>query len=239
MLTVPAYLLFASLAASAALMSLAGAVYVRTRATSVAAAGQVLVTPSSLVPYVLAQRRYKVATVGTAAAYGTLYSLLTSIVAYRPDLNFSALPGLAIPSVQPVQLVGAPLYVPELTVFLTDHVAMVLIPITLILMLAVSSLVGVNVALSLFAYDNRTPTAGRAWGAQLGAVVGLFTGCPTCAGLYFFSLLGGTGAVSFAETLGHYQPVFLLLSVPALLVSPWLVSRSLARVYRDGCIVPR
>lgn len=70
----------------------------------------------------------------------------------------------------------------------------------------------------------------------MGAIVGLFTGCPTCAGVFFAYVLGGSGAVSFAALLAYYQPVFILLSIPVLLVTPYLVSRSLAKVFREGCV---
>jgi hypothetical protein len=71
----------------------------------------------------------------------------------------------------------------------------------------------------------------------LGALVGLFTGCPTCAGLFFANAIGGTGAVSFATLLGYYQPVFIALSIPVLIVTPYLISRSLSKVIKEGCVV--
>ncbi len=66
--------------------------------------------------------------------------------------------------------------------------------------------------------------------------MGLFTGCPTCAGLFFANFLAGTGAVGFATILGYYQPAFILLSIPVLVAAPYLTSRSLSRVYREGCV---
>jgi len=211
--------------------------YSRRRGAALMEAGVVPLSPSSIGPYLLSQRRYWSAFAASAILYGVLYSFLTSIVVYRPDVSFAALPGLAIPSVQPDQLVGTPLYVPEMTVFLTDHVALVLIPLTLMLMAAISILVGFNVALAAFAYDNRARGGGSSWGGQLGAIVGLFTGCPTCAGLYFFSLLGGSGAVSFAVALGYYQPLFIVLSIPILLGAPYLTSRTLSKLFREGCVI--
>jgi hypothetical protein len=186
--------------------------------------------------YILSQKRYAATFALGSLAYGLLFSFLTGIIAIRPNVDFSRFPGLVIPSVQPVQFVGLPFFVPEVTVFLSNHVALVLIPLTLIMMVVVSILVGVNLALSAFAYDNRAKGQGSI-GSQLGAIIGLFTGCPTCAGLYFFSLLGGSGAVSVAVTLGYYQPLFVFLSIPILLASPYLVSRSLSKVFTDGCVL--
>jgi hypothetical protein len=236
-LTAPAcwYLLLLFLTLLGAVAGLLG--LMKGRSSQQQESGLVPLSPTSVTPYVLSQRRYGRIFVTTAVAYGVLYSFLTGILAYRPDIDFSAFPGLAIPSAQPDQLIGAPLYVPEVTVFITNHFAMVLVPLTLILMVVVSVLVGVNSALAAFAYDNRSKGSVGMWRGQLGAIVGLFTGCPTCAGLYFYSLVGGSGAVSFAVALGYYQPLFVLLSVPVLLLSPYLISRSLSKVFRDGCIV--
>jgi hypothetical protein len=235
-LIVPAYLYLgiAGMATLAILLDLLR--YSRRRAAALMEGGMVPLSPLSIGPYVLSQRRYSSVFAASAILYGLLYSFLTSIVAYRPDISFAALPGLVIPSVQPDQLVGAPLYVPEVTVFLTDHVALVLIPLTLMLMVTISVLVGFNVALAAFAYDNRARGGGSTWGGQLGAAVGLFTGCPTCAGLYFFSLLGGSGAVSFAVALSYYQPLFVVLSIPVLMGSPYLISRSLSKLFKEGCV---
>ncbi len=213
-LTTPAFVYLTVFIAAMVAISADLLRYSGTIAKALRKKGMVPLSPQSLVPYVLAQGRYRKAFGASALLYGIFYSFLTSIVSYRPDLDFAAFPGLSIPSAQPVQLIGAPLYVPEVSIFLTNHVA-----------------------LALFAYDSRAKTGGGSWGGQLGAIIGLFTGCPTCAGLYFFSLVGGTGAVSFAVALSYYQPLFVLLSIPILLVSPYLISRSLSRVFRDGCVV--
>jgi hypothetical protein len=214
-------------------------VHLSRKGRQLAGQGKVPLSPGSVVPYLLSQRRYRMALALTAAPYGILYSFLTSIVVYRPDVDFSSFPGLAIPSIQPVQLAGAPLYVPELTLFLAQHLALVVIPLTVLMMVAVSVLVGVNLSITLFAYDNRAKGGGRSLGGQLGAVVGLFTGCPTCAGIYLFSVFGGSGAASLAVTLGLLQPVFILLCIPLLLATPYLTSRNLAKVFREGCIILR
>jgi hypothetical protein len=199
--------------------------------------GEIPLSPGSILAYVLTHRKYRLVLIASVLMYGTFYGVLTSIVAYRPDLDFSTLPGLVIPSVQPDVLTGYPLYVPEVTVFLTGHLGLIMIPLTFIMALMVSVLVGVNMSLTVFAYDSRVRGAGTNWGGQLGAVIGLFTGCPTCAGLYFFSLLGGSGAATLAVTLEYFQPLFILLSIPILIGTPYLIVRGLARVFREGCIV--
>jgi hypothetical protein len=71
----------------------------------------------------------------------------------------------------------------------------------------------------------------------VGVLAGLFTGCPTCAGLFFANVVGGVGAVSLAASLSYYQPVFIVLSIPVLVATPFLISRSLSKVFKEGCVV--
>jgi len=236
-LALPAYLYLLIIAVGLVAILVDLMRYSRKKADALVRGGSVPLSPSSIGPYVLSKRRYWVVFSVSALLYGILYSFLTSVVAYRPDISFAEFPGLVIPSVQPDQLIGAPLYVPEVTVFLSDHVALVLVPLTIVLMVTISVLVGFNLALAAYAYDNRARKGNGSWVGQLGAVVGLFTGCPTCAGLYFFSLLGGSGAASFAVVLGYYQPLFVALCVPVLLATPYLISRSLAKLFKDGCVI--
>jgi hypothetical protein len=234
----PAYLLLVITVAGIAFTLGDLAYYSKRKASALVSGGSVPLSPSAIGPYVLSQRRYQVVLALSAVPYGVLYSFLTGVFVYRPDISFSAFAGLTFPSVQPDALTGSPLYVPEVTVFLSSHEAMVLAPLTLILLAAISALVGFNSALAVFAYDNRAAGGGNSLTGQLGAAVGLFTGCPTCAGLYFFSLLGGSGAVSAAVVLSYYQPLFVVLSVPVLIATPYLISRSLSKVFRDGCVIP-
>ncbi|MBI3859333.1 MAG: hypothetical protein HY296_03710 [Thaumarchaeota archaeon] len=42
--------------------------------------------------------------------------------------------------------------------------------------------------------------------------------------------------VSFAFVLGYYQPLFVALSIPLLSATPFAISRSLSRVFKDGCV---
>ncbi len=206
------------------------------KARALRESGNIPLSPSSLIPYVLSQKRYQRLCVLAASVYGTFYGLLTSVIVYQPGPGYSTLPGLVIPSVQPVQLIGSPLLVPEVTVFVTANFAMILIPLTLILLFAISWLVGVNFALAAFAFDSRVGGVTRGWVGGIGAIVGLFTGCPTCAGLFFASVVGGAGAVSIAALLTYYQPIFIVLSVPVLLFTPYLISRSLQKVFTEGCV---
>lgn len=193
--------------------------------------------PGWLLPLVLSQRRYRVAFILSALTYGIFYSVITSMVVYQPTVDFVAAYGATIPSVVVTPLKAAPLYTPVVTVYLLNHLGLLLVPLTIVLAVVVSALVGLNSALAVFAFDSRSKGASRSWVGGIGALVGLFTGCPTCAGLFFANILGGTGAVSFATILGYYQPVFVVLSLPVLVASLFLISRSLGKVFREGCVL--
>ncbi len=193
--------------------------------------------PGWLLPFVLSRSRYKAAFILSALAYGVFYSVITSMVIYQPTVDFVTAYGATIPSAVVTPLRAAPMYTPVVTVYVVNHLGLLLLPLTVILALVISTLVGLNSALAVFAFDSRSRGASRSWVGGIGALVGLFTGCPTCAGLFFANILGGTGAVSFATILGYYQPVFVVLSLPVLIVTPFLISRSLGKVFREGCII--
>jgi hypothetical protein len=199
--------------------------------------GVALLSPGWIVPYVLSVPRYRRCFVISAALYGLFYSIITSMIVYQPTVDFAQAYGAPIPSVQVTPVHAAPLFTPVVTVYLANHLGLLLIPLTIILLATTAVLVGLNIALAVFAFDSRVRGAGRGWLGGIGAVVGLFTGCPTCAGLFFANFFGGTGAVSFAALLGYYQPAFILLSIPVLLIAPYLTSRGLSKVFREGCVV--
>lgn len=224
------------MAAGIALVALDLRRIVAQRITAVRAQGFVPTSPGWLVPYVLSLRRYRRYFLASTVLYGIFYAIITSMIVYQPTVDFGRAYGVAVPSAILTPCCGAPLYTPVLTVYLANHLGLLLIPLTVLLLIAISVLVGLNLSISVFAFDSRAKGNTRGIAGTLGAVVGLFTGCPTCAGLFFANAVGGSGAASFVTLLGYYQPAFILLSLPVLFVTPYLTSRSLARVFRDGCV---
>jgi hypothetical protein len=199
--------------------------------------GQAPLSPGWLVPYVLSIGKYRRYFVVSALLYGAFYAVITSMIVYQPSVDFAQAYGAPVPSAQVTPVPTAPFLTPVVTVYVVNHLGLLLVPLTVLLLVATSVLVGLNSALAGFAFGSRVKGAGKGWLGGVGAVVGLFTGCPTCAGLFFANFLGGAGAVSFAALLGYYQPVFILLSIPVLIAAPYLTSRSLSRVFREGCVV--
>src|SRR5918998_707722 len=101
----------------------------------------------------------------------------------------------------------------------------------MILAAIVSLLVGFNVALSIFAFRlKKSLQTKTSLAAGIGATSGLFVGCPTCAGSLISALLGigiaGAGGTS-ASVLAPFQTLFIAASIPALVVAPFLIGRSI------------
>ena len=168
--------------------------------------------------------------------YGFFYAAIIRMIVYQPSVDFVGAYGATIPSLVITPLPGPPLFTPVVTVYLTDYLGLLLVPLTILLAIVISVLVGLNFALAGFAFDSRAREGSKGLAGGIGAIIGLFTGCPTCAGLFFANFLGGTGAVSFATLLGYYQPAFILLSLPVLVAAPYITSRSLSKVFREGCV---
>ncbi len=206
------------------------------RIAAIKGKGLAPLSPGWMIPYVISIRRYRRFFAGSALLYAAFYAVITSMIVIQPTVDFSHAYGVSVPSAQLTPVLSAPLFTPMVTVYIVNHLGLLLTPLTILLLLATSILVGLNFALAVFTFDSRAKGLGRGWVGGMGAVVGLFTGCPTCAGLFFANFLGGAGAVSFVTLLGYYQPAFILLSIPVLLLAPYLTSRSLSKVFREGCV---
>jgi hypothetical protein len=167
-----------------------------------------------------------------AIAYGIFFGLLSQILVYRADVSFAE-KGIRVPSVDLTPCCAAPGYMPMLTIYITDHFLIVVIPINVTLAALVSGLVGFNAALSIFAYRlKKTMHATTSLAGGVGATCGLFVGCPTCAGSLFSSLIGigVAGAGTSASVLAPFQTLFIAASIPALVIAPFLTARSIRSV---------
>lgn len=168
---------------------------------------------------ILSNRTYLKTFIISFIIYGMIYAFITGILVYRPELNTSEMYNVNIPSYRIVPCCAPIGYMPMLVVYITEHFGMLIIPINLILLLVVSTLVGINIAVSIFIYRNRPKRTNTNWLFSLGAMVGLFTGCPTCAGTFFILLFGLSASVSMA-VLAPLQSLFIAISIPVLLLTP-------------------
>jgi hypothetical protein len=163
---------------------------------------------------------------------------------YRP-VNLSMLYGVSIPSIS--MIAYGPLgYVPTIAVYFTDHLGLLVTPINLIISIAVSALVGINLVLSLYAFKvnqskffkkNDRFNKGRTAAALgvLGGTTGLFTACPTCASFYIFNLMAGSLASTIAAFAVTYYAMFVILSIPLLIVTLFISASSIRKMTFSQC----
>jgi hypothetical protein len=161
----------------------------------------------------------------SALIYGLLFAFFSSLIVYRPFGVFSYSYGVNVPSALSVLCCGGLGQMPQFVIYLTQQFAILIIPTNLILLVTVSWLVGLNAGIGVFAYKNRPEAANRRWMWGFGAIVGLFTACPSCAGFFLLTMLGLTGAVGLALTFSSLQGAFIGVGLPILIITPILTSR--------------
>lgn len=171
-------------------------------------------------------KNYITISIISAILYGIFFCFLSQVLIYSPDRNLDD-EGIKIPSVNITPCCNLPGYVPILTVYLTNHFVILLIPLNVLLVAIVSVLIGINISIGIFAikaslnYFKNNYAIGTA-----GATFGLFMGCPTCAGSIFASLFG-FGAGTTLAVLSQFQTIFILVSIPSLIISPILFARKM------------
>jgi hypothetical protein len=188
---------------------------------------------NSLISYItraFSDRNYWKIMIVATISYGIFFGFLSQILVYRADVSFTER-GIEVPSLDLIPCCAAPGYMPMVTLYLTDHFLILIIPLNVILATIVSLLVGFNVALSIFAFRlKKSLQTKTSLAAGIGATSGLFVGCPTCAGSLISALLGigiaGAGGTS-ASVLAPFQTLFIAASIPALVVAPFLTARSI------------
>jgi hypothetical protein len=177
---------------------------------------------------ILLDNKYRRIMAISSVMYGVVFGFLSQIFIYNDSISFLE-QGITVPYVNVVPCCNIPGYVPMLSVYLTDHFLVLIIPINIILAITVSVLVGFNIALSFHTFKfarvskNKTPLI-----QSIGLTGGLFVGCPTCAGSIFSALLGISAGTSIA-VLALFQTFFIGVTIPALLISPLLMIRTIRR----------
>jgi len=161
----------------------------------------------------------------SAISYGVLFGIVSSTLVFQPGSAFSSTYGVKVPSLIPVVCCGPIGQMPQLVVYITQQLAILIVPENLILLFIVSWLVGLNAAIAAFAYRNRSKPSGVKWMGGLGAMIGLFTVCPSCAGFFLLSAMGLGGAVGLTLTLSSLQTLFIGAGIPILAVTPALMAR--------------
>lgn len=181
--------------------------------------------------------------------YGAVFAFLDGMLIYQPTVNFAYTYGVTGTTTVVENCCGPPGYVPVVLVYFpAQHFGIQLIPLSILTMILVSLLVGINVVMLISSIEKSSSLKARKvsssfgtgkrsfLGGAVGAAFGVFAGCPTCAAAFFLSTLAGSGATAFSLTVSKFQPVIIMLSIPLLIASILWQARSI-RTFLLGCPV--
>ncbi len=167
----------------------------------------------------------------TFIGYGMFFSLTSGMLVYQPEVVFSYHYNAIIPSAHLTACCGDPGYMPKITMYLTEHIGLQIVPINLVLQMIVSYLVGLNTALAVSAFTLFKKEGGL---SGVGATTGLFIACPTCVGAFSSIFVGSVGAVAFTLAITQLQTMFILITIPILLITPFIMAKKL-RGQKGNC----
>jgi len=162
--------------------------------------------------------------VATFIGYGVFFSLVSGTLVYQPEVNFAIHYGATIPSGFIAPCCDSPGYMPKIIVYLTEHIGLQIIPVNLVLQVIVSYLVGLNASIAVSAYAISKKGRGM---STIGAATGLFIACPTCAGTFMSIFIGTASGIALSIALTQMQTLFIAISIPVLLVTPYIMARKL------------
>jgi hypothetical protein len=175
----------------------------------------------------------------SAIGYAIFFGFTSGIILYKHDINATDYGFPKPPYAEISPCCNVPGHMPMILIFFTEHVGLQIIPLNLVLLIAISFLVGLNFALASKTYS--IARKGSKIGS-VGAVTGLFVGCPTCAGTAFMLLFGlGASAGTTATTIfltAHeiqLQTIFIAVSIPILLLTPLIMARNIRRSNLGSC----
>ncbi len=173
--------------------------------------------------------------VATFIGYGLFFSLASGTLVYQPEVNFAIHYGATIPSGFIAPCCDSPGYMPKIIIYLTEHVGLQIIPVNLVLQVVVSYLVGLNASIAANAYAILKKGSGI---STIGAATGLFIACPTCAGTLLSIFVGTASGIALSIALTQLQTLFIAISVPVLVITPYLMARKLRNTDGSCKIVP-
>jgi len=160
----------------------------------------------------------------TFIGYGIFFSLTSGMLVYQPEVVFSYHYNAVIPSAHITPCCGEPGYMPKIIVYFTEHTGLQIVPINLVLQMIVSYLVGLNTALAVSAFTFFKKGSGF---SGIGATTGLFIACPTCVGAFSSIFIGSASAVAFTFAITQMQTLFILITIPVLLITPFIMAKKL------------
>jgi hypothetical protein len=194
-------------------------------------------------------KRYRLVFIIVLLAYALLFAFISQMIIFRPYVSFSHVYQVTIPSWIITPCCNLPGLVPTFTAYISDSLIVFIIPINLILTVVLSTLVSVNTTLALYVFQNsrsKSTKNNSCCFSGIGAATGLFTACPTCAGTFFFTIVGtiisaagasstlsaaAAPAAAAAAALAPFQILFIMISIAVLLVSSYVTINSIKKSY--------
>lgn len=178
------------------------------------------------------EKRYTLIMILSGIFYGIVFSFLSQILVFTDngsnsfeDIKFS-------PSIKIIPCCNTIGYVPITYIYLAEYFFIFLIPINIALVFIVSFFVGFNISINIFMikrlkenYKNNKNNKSKVIGG-IGATCGLFIGCSTCAGSIIATILGYTAGTTTISILASFQTVFIVISIPALMIAPFLIAKT-------------
>ena len=163
--------------------------------------------------------------------YSLIFLFASNTIVYSAE-RISERYGVDVPSYTIIGCCGQPGSFPVLTVYLSEHIGLLLVPVNIMLLSYLPLLVAINTVVIISKV--RMSKKGSALGKNIsfcGISAGLLAGCPTCAGSIILSIIGG-GSSSAAAAVGftaasavatNYQPLFAIGSIAALIAAPLIM----------------
>ena len=199
----------------------------------------------SIMNSILNDRKYLVIFLISAMSYGFFFSMISGTIIYRPQ-GFSYLYDVTTTPSATTMAYGPIGYIPSISIYLTNNVGIMLIPINILILIIVSGLVGFNVILSSFSLAHglrdRKLQRNRSSSILLGSfasIMGLFTACPSCASLFIFGAIFGSLSSSLAVVASTFYVLLLVVSIPLLIVTPFITTYSIRRSMVTQCKILR
>jgi len=127
-------------------------------------------------------------------------------------------------------------YVPMLILSVNSNFSVLIIPMNFLLGLIISILVGLNMTFNIYMLKQirSIKLSRRNLLGFVGISSGLFVGCPTCAGSFFYFIAGFSSLITFSF-LSAYQIVFIVISIPLLIINMIITAKVSQGKYWNSC----
>jgi hypothetical protein len=179
-------------------------------------------------------KRYIWIMITIGISYGIIFSFLSQIFVFSNNTVNLFEEKRVIPSIKIIPCCNTIGYVPMTYIYPFENFYIFLIPINIVLVFIVSFLVGFNIAINIFLVKRLKEKNNKQskFLGSIGATCGLFIGCPTCAGSIIAAVFGFSAGTTTISLLASFQTIFILISIPALIIAPFLIAKTIKNKIR-------